>query len=97
MPAGVVDASSNTQTAAQTLSGLPLVYELDFPVRHALPKLNLSLHVYDPIPARRFVVINGKRYVEGDTVDAKVQLQQIVRDGIECAVDGTRFLLPRQQ
>lgn len=75
---------------------LPRYWELDFSLRRELPALNLSMHVWNPDPARRFVIINGKRYVEGgDAIEGRVQLRAIRRDGVVLEYQGRRFLLPR--
>ena len=75
---------------------LPQIFELDYSVRNELPKMLLSMHVYNRDPQRRFVVINGKRLVEGEQIEGKVTIAAIVPTGIECEMNGTRFLFPRQ-
>jgi general secretion pathway protein B len=80
----------------QQAGAVPELYQLDYETRHALPKLALTLHAYHATPQRRFVIINNKRFGEGEQVDGKVTLLQIVRDGVECEFNGIRFLLPRQ-
>jgi hypothetical protein len=76
--------------------GLPSVFELEYKVRYELPKMNVSMYVYNAQAAYRFVIIGGKRYREGEQVEAKVTVSQIRSDGLECDYQGTRFFYPRQ-
>jgi general secretion pathway protein B len=76
------------------VAALQKVYELDYQVRHSLPKMSVSMHVYNNNPSRRFVVVNGKRLREGDSVES-VQISQIRADGMEVEFQGQRFLYPR--
>jgi Type II secretion system protein B len=55
-----------------------------------------SMYVYNADAQFRFVIIAGKKYREGEQVEAKVTLSKIRSDGIECEFDGTRFFYPRQ-
>lgn len=73
----------------QHLSTLPASH------REGLPPLRLSMHVYDPDPAARFVLIDGKRYRQGDTIAAGIVLDAIRPDGVAIARGGQRFLISR--
>ena len=64
-------------------------------VRAALPALKLSMHVYTAAPEGRFVLIDGKRHVQGDRIAASLTVAEIRRDGAVLDFDGTRFLVPR--
>ena len=61
----------------------------------ALPTLKLSMHVYSDDPARRFVIVDGKRLVEGAAVADGVIVDAIRRDGAVLATGGRRVLLSR--
>ncbi len=71
----------------------PSLAALDPARRAALPPLRLGLHVWDEAPARRRVVIDGERRVEGDWVAADVRLVAIVRGGCILEIDGRRWWL----
>lgn len=86
----------NPAASVPAAPSLPQMFELEYSVRHELPKMLLSMHVYNRDPQRRFVVINGKRLVEGEQIEGKVTIAAIVPTGIECEMNGTRFLFPRQ-
>ena len=68
----------------------PEVYELglrrlrDMPAnyRAEFPPLSVDVHVYNADPARRFVLVNGKRYVEGTALAEGPRIVEIVSDGM---------------
>jgi hypothetical protein len=62
---------------------IPLVWELPQAQRDELQQLKISIHVYHKEPARRFVLINMRRYGEGDKLrGTDYQLKHIERDGV---------------
>ncbi len=75
---------------------LPSVFELDYKIRLELPKMPVSMYVYNAQPQFRFVIIGGKRYAEGEQIENKVNITKIRADGLECDYQGTRFFYPRQ-
>ena len=82
-------------TAAAAAPAYPSVWELPYAVRKDLPALNVTMHVYAPAPADRFVVINGERHGEGDQVADGVTLKQISSDGMVLDFRGHSFTFPR--
>jgi len=74
---------------------LPELRELPSALRADLPPLRVSMHVFDADPARRFVLIDGRRLTEGGRIDTGLDLVEIRRDGSVLAFRGQRFLLPR--
>jgi general secretion pathway protein B len=77
-------------------TSLPTRDELHSPAVAALPELRLDLHVYDPIPTKRFVLINMHRLREGESLPEGVRVEHITADGAELEYQGQRFLLPRE-
>ena len=61
-----------------------------------IPEANLSLHVFDAVPAKRFVFVNGQRGGEGDTLPNGLRIEEIIGDGAILSWNGTRFLVPIQ-
>ncbi|MBW9269840.1 MAG: general secretion pathway protein GspB [Candidatus Thiodiazotropha sp. (ex. Lucinisca nassula)] len=62
---------------------IPLVWELPQGLRDELQQLKISIHVYHKLPERRFVLINMRRYGEGDKLrGTDYQLKQIEREGV---------------
>jgi len=54
----------------------------------AAPRYQFSTHVYASDPNMRAVTLNGKRYTEGDTIDAGVRIKEITESGVVLDVDG---------
>ena len=90
-----IEAAASPPPAEPPLEQLPLVSELMPDVRNTLPPLKLSMHVFNAVPASRFVLIDGKRYVEGERVAGSLRVEAIRRDGAVLDFDGKRFLVPR--
>lgn len=67
---------------------LPLTY------RAQVPTFAINVHVYAPEPARRFVMVDMKRYREGDTLPVGPRVESITSDGLVLAWRGRRFLWP---
>lgn len=54
-----------------------------------LPPIKLSMHMWDPTPSRRFVILNGQRMNEGDHLD-ELEVISIDRKGVTIQRDGQR-------
>jgi general secretion pathway protein B len=80
-----------TRAAAPTP---PLLDTLPANIRRGMPTLNLDIHVYSPDTGRRFVVINGRRYREGDALEEGPVLEAVIADGAVLRHGGQRFRLP---
>jgi general secretion pathway protein B len=72
-----------------------MFWELPLSVRQSLPPLGLSLHVYTPDEAGRFVLVNGQRHQQGDRIAREVEVVEIRPDGAILEFRGYRFLLRR--
>ena len=79
----------------QGAAAVPLIFELSLATRQALPPLKLNMHVYNDNPGTRFVIIDGKRAAEGDTLAENVRVSGIRPDGVVIDFRGQEFLLPR--
>ena len=55
--------------------------------------LKLEALIYSDVPAQRMVFINGRRYVEGDTVEGRLRVEEIQEDGVALSDQGRRFTL----
>jgi general secretion pathway protein B len=60
----------------------------------SLPPLLLNLHVYDPTPSLRYVLMNGLRLTEGEFTPDGIKVDTITEDGVVLEARGHRFLLP---
>ena len=61
-----------------------------------LPDLHLDIHVHSPMPAERFVFINMRKYIEGQSLSEGPAVERITSEGVILNHRGLRFLLPRQ-
>ena len=76
------------ETGLTRLSDMPASYRAGF------PRIGVDVHVYDPQPNKRFVLINGRRYREGDTLSEGPKLVEIRAQGLVMESQGQRVLLP---
>lgn len=61
-----------------------------------LPELKLDIHVYSKNPAERFVFVNMRKYLEGQTLQEGPVLEKITTDGVVLNQHGLRYALMRQ-
>jgi general secretion pathway protein B len=78
------------------LASIPLQIELRPDLRQALPPLRVDVHVYDEVPANRFVMINLRRYREGDEIADDLRLERVTREGMVLRFRGEPFRLLMQ-
>lgn len=71
----------------------PLLDALPADTRRGLPGLNLDIHVYSADAGKRFVVINGQRYREGDAIGQGAVLETVTPSGALLRKGGQRFRL----
>lgn len=67
--------------------------ELTSEERKQLPALKISMHMWAPDPANRFVIIDGARLEEGDRL-ADATVSAILADGVTLAWRGRQIRLP---
>jgi general secretion pathway protein B len=73
----------------------PISYwELPDAIREEVPVIKFSVLVYANNPKDRFVLINGQRYGEGDTMSG-LHLEEIRRDGVVISYRLYKFLVER--
>ncbi|GGK10557.1 general secretion pathway protein GspB [Luteimonas terricola] len=72
---------------------IPRITELASAQRQRLPAMKLSMHMWNEDPARRFVVIDGQRKVDGDRI-GEATIAAIDRDGVLLDLDGRRVRVP---
>lgn len=61
-----------------------------------LPEMHLDIHVHSPNASERFVFVNMRKYLEGQTLKEGPSVERITADGVILNQRGLRFLLPRQ-
>lgn len=93
-PAIQPPAQSSPGTQA-TPANLPRYRDLASAPGSSLPSLHLDLHVYDPDPGKRYVMINMHTLRQGDSLPDGVQVISIRPDGAVLSYQGRQFLLAR--
>jgi general secretion pathway protein B len=58
-----------------------------------LPTLVMNMHVYDPAPTQRYVLLNGLRLTEGEFTADGIKVEAITERGAVLDARGHRFLL----
>lgn len=86
------EAKPASQPAAPRETEPVSYWELPQNVRDGMPEFRISVMVYAENPADRFMLVNGRRLVEKDTVDG-VELLEIRRDGAIFRFRNYRFLV----
>lgn len=76
-----------TSAAVRPLKDMPPSFRSEFPA------LAIQVHVYDSNPLRRFVLVNGKKYRETDTLVEGPRVVEIVPEGVVVEQRGTRVLV----
>jgi general secretion pathway protein B len=62
-------------------------------LREAAEKMNLSILVYDEAKTGRLVFIDGRKYVEGDSINGLYLIESITPDGAVLSHKGEKVLL----
>lgn len=65
---------------------MPPDYRADFPA------LTVEVHVFERIPSQRFVLVNGRRYRQGERMVEGPQVVEIVQEGIVLEYRGEKLL-----
>lgn len=96
-PAAAVPAPARPAPSASpsttTTGALLRLSDLSPEERKSLPPLKLSMHLWNPDPAKRFVIVDGNRVGEGDRVGDAV-VAAITSDGVELDWNGRRLQVP---
>ncbi len=74
-------------------ASVPMLWQLPGSIRSKLPELAMAVHVYAPESSGRFVIVNRRKYREGDVLERGVKLEAIVPDGIVLVHQGRTFKL----
>lgn len=82
-----------SESAAQPVSDvpIPLVDALPLEVRQKIPPLSLDVHVYAEALEHRFVLLNMKRYVQGETTREGLLLEEIRPNDVILSQGSIRF------
>lgn len=80
-------------TDANTANAVPQLFELPYAIRKDLPKLTLSVHIYDPIVENRMAILNGLSVHVGDTFEELLTIKNITQEGIVLSTQNRDFII----
>lgn len=60
-------------------------------LRERLPEFVMSAHIYDKVPSKRFVLINGLKTREGEESREEITVVEILPNGAVLSFEGNRF------
>jgi general secretion pathway protein B len=94
-PEDAVETRLETVAPANGTPQLQSWYELpqEFRMRLSLPRLDL--HVYSEDPQNRFILVNLKKYREGETLESGLVLEEILPEGMVMYYRGERFMVEK--
>ena len=72
-----------------------LIHQIDFEIRKNIPPVKLNIHIFDPVPENRMVVLNGVKYATGDLIEEIVEVEEINREGVVLNFENIKFLIPK--
>lgn len=94
-PGDQLDRRLDAMATAEDISQLPSWYELPQEFRNRLDLPRLDLHAYSEKPQNRFVLVNLKKYREGERLESGLVLEEILPDGMVMSYQGERFLVEK--
>jgi general secretion pathway protein B len=83
------------RTAQRSKPEIPELNELSLEFRSGFDPPRMDVHVYSDDPSRRFILVDLRKFVEGDTLDSGAKLEKIQPDSIQLYYQGTRFRYDR--
>lgn len=72
-----------------------LIHQIDFEIRKNIPPIKLNIHIYDPEPENRLVMMNGIKFQVGDVIDEIVTVEEISQEGVVLSFENIKFLVPK--
>jgi len=89
-------ATNNAARQDEKYGALPSFMESALAKDERFAGVKIDVHVYATLPSQRFVLINMKKYHEGETTDAGLALNAITPEGAIVSYQGQQYkLLPQ--
>jgi len=95
LPEEEPDQEMGAAKGARDDSQLQSWYELPQDFRNKLDLPRLDIHAYSEEPQNRFILVNLKKYREGDRLESGLVLEEILPDGMVMSYRGERFLVDK--
>jgi len=78
----------------ENAGGVPLLRDLPPAYRADFPALSVEVHVFDRVPEKRWIMIGGRRYREGEVLGEGPRVVEINEEGIVFDYRGQQSLYP---
>ena len=85
-PAPEIPPALTVQAPLRKFREMPPDYRADFPA------LKIEIHVYEKLQSQRFVMVNGRKYREGERLSEGPQLVEIAPEGLVLEFRGEKVL-----
>jgi len=95
LPEEVPDAAGDDVTTLREVPPLQSWFDLPQAFRNNLDLPRLDVHVYSETPQGRFIMVDLKKYREGNTLPNGMVLEEILPDGMVMSYQGERFLVKK--
>ena len=91
LPEEELDMQMDDMITAEDNSQLQSWFDLPQEFRNKLDLPRLDVHVYTQEPQGRFILVNLKKYREGERLPSGLALEEILPDGMVMSYQGKRF------
>jgi len=95
LPDEDLDTPAEDAIATQEPSQVQSWFDLPQSIRNNLDLPRLDVHVYSEAPVGRFIMVNLKKYREGDTLPNGMVLEEVLPDGMIMSYQGESFLVKK--
>ncbi len=91
----VAPAASAPVVVKPDTANVPLLRDLPADLRAVVPPMSLDVHVYAASATGRFVLINMRKYHEGDQLGEGPRIAEITEEGVVLSYQGQLFRIAR--
>ncbi len=91
--ASVEAVSGPAEQASDPYAEVPELWRMPRNFRSRVPKFSISVHVYAPEDEHRFIIVDRKKYGEGDRLKSGVLIEAILPAGVVFELNGEKFKL----
>ncbi len=87
--------TEETSNEVQQENAPPFLSELDYDFRRRVPEIDINVFVYSETEEDRFIMIDMKKYLPGQQIDAGIKLKEIRMNSIVVEYQNRVFQLQR--
>lgn len=93
VPDLVVPAPPPAPEPPEPFADVPELWRLSPTFRQSVPEMTISVHVFSPEQSSRFIIIDRRKYLEGDRLNGGVLIEAILPQGVVFNLNGQQFKL----